>query len=81
MELQISNENERFDPFFLYFCDSFYQRHLFFLITYMPWGQRYKKFIPSLQFAYNRIAECVLFAPLLLQRLESAALPSGHEPL
>ena len=27
------------------------------------------------------IAEGVLFAPLLLQRLESAALPSGHEPL
>ena len=40
-----------------------------------------KKFIPCLQFAYNRLAECVLFAPLLLQRLESAALPSGHEPL
>ena len=38
-------------------------------------------FIPSLQFAYNRIAEGVLFAPLLLQRLESAALPNGHEPL
>ena len=43
-------------------------------------GQRCKKFIPSLQFA-NRIAEGTLFAPLLLQRLESAALPSGHEPL
>ena len=53
-----------------------------FFINYLyAYGQRYKKFIPSLQFAYNRIAEDVLFAPLLLQRLESAALPSGHEPL
>ena len=50
----------------------------FLLITYMP---KYKIFIPSLQFAYNRIAEGVLSAPLLLQRLESAALTSGHEPL
>ena len=46
----------------------------------MP-GKRYKKFITSLQFANNRIAEGALFAPLLLQRLESAALPSGHETL
>ena len=42
-------------------------------------GQRYKKFIPSLQFASNRIAEGALFAPLLLQRLESAALPTSLE--
>ena len=47
----------------------------------MAKGKDKKKFIPSLQFAYNRIAKGVLFAPLLLQRLESAELPIGHEPL
>ena len=53
-----------------------------FFINYLfTWGQRYKKFITSLQFANNSIAEGALFAPLLLQRLESAALLSGHEPL
>ena len=40
-----------------------------------------KNFITSPQLANNRIAEDALFAPLLLQRLESAALISGHEPL
>ena len=53
----------------------------FFINHLYAKGQRYKKFIASVQFAYNKIAEGVLFAPLLLQRLESAAPPSGHEPL
>ena len=48
---------------------------------YLTKGQRYKNVITSLQFANNRFPEGALFAPLLLQRLESAALPSGHEPL
>ena len=52
--------------------------HLFLIITYIPRGKDTK----SLLLAYkNRIVEGALFAPLLLQRLESAALPSGHEPL
>ena len=42
-----------------------------FFINYLYLGQRHKKFLPSLQFAYNRISEGVLFAPLLLQRLQS----------
>jgi hypothetical protein len=33
--------------------------------TVYTWGQRYEKFITSLQFANNRIAEGALFAPLL----------------
>ena len=54
----------------------------FLSITNIPRGKDTK----SVFLAYNllttvRIAEGVLFAPLLLQRLESAALPSGHEPL
>ena len=75
MEIQISHENELFDIFFCIFVIHFTK------YLYIWGGQRYKKFITSLQFANNRIAEGALFAPILLQRLESAALPIGHEPL
>ena len=36
--------------------------------------------LPSISFGL-RIAEGALFAPPLLERLESAALPSQHEPI
>ena len=45
----ISHKNEWFHDFFLHFCDSFYYRHLFLLITYIPRGKDTK----SVLLAYN----------------------------
>ena len=67
-------------------CMNFLLELNFFILSHPVTSKQPHKVVQILmghpvQFAYNRLAECVLFAPLLLQRLESAALPCGHEPI
>ena len=79
MEKQIFHENKWFDIFFAFLWFIFLKAP-FLLITRANIQKVCSYSTISLQ-QMNRIAECVLFAHLLLQRLESAALLSGHEPL
>ena len=64
---------------FLHFCDSFYYRHLFLLITYIPRGKDTKVYYVL---AYNLLKtelEKVLY--LLLFYCKDWSLSDSHEPL
>ena len=53
----------------------------FFHMVNLPSVFTFYLFWVKVPLSQHRIAEGALFAPLLLKRLESAALPIGHEPL